>query len=65
VWSGHFELGLGLWDLAAGALLVREAGGIVTDWRGDPDAVFDSGDILAGAPAWHARMLALARRTES
>jgi myo-inositol-1(or 4)-monophosphatase len=55
--DGYFELGLGLWDIAAGALLVREAGGVVTDWAGDPDAVFVSGDILAGTPAWHAAML--------
>jgi myo-inositol-1(or 4)-monophosphatase len=57
VFDGYFELGLGLWDIAAGALLVREAGGLVTDWAGDPDAVFTSGDILAGTPAWHAAML--------
>jgi myo-inositol-1(or 4)-monophosphatase len=57
VFDGFFELGLGLWDIAAGALLVREAGGVVTDWAGDPDAVFVSGDILAGTPAWHAAML--------
>jgi myo-inositol-1(or 4)-monophosphatase len=55
--DGFFELGLSLWDIAAGALLVREAGGVVTDWAGDPDAVFVSGDILAGTPAWHAAML--------
>jgi myo-inositol-1(or 4)-monophosphatase len=55
--DGFFELGLGLWDIAAGALLVREAGGVVTDWAGDPDAVFVSGDILAGTPAWHEAML--------
>ena len=36
VWSGFFELGLGLWDIAAGALLVREAGGVVTDWERRP-----------------------------
>ncbi len=53
VFDGYFELGLGLWDIAAGALIVREAGGVVTDWRGDPDAVFVSGDILAGTPSWH------------
>jgi len=64
VWSGFFELGLGLWDIAAGALLVREAGGVVTDWGGDPDAVFQSGDILAGGPGWHRRMLELVRRVE-
>ena len=55
--DGYFELGLGLWDIAAGALLVREAGGVVTDWAGDPQALFVSGDILAGTPRWHAAML--------
>lgn len=57
VFDGYFELGLGLWDIAAGALLVREAGGVVTDWQGDPEAVFLSGDILAGTPSWHEAML--------
>ncbi len=57
VFDGYFELGLGLWDIAAGALLVREAGGVVTDWTGDPDQVFVSGDILAGTTAWHEAML--------
>ncbi|MGA7989618.1 MAG: inositol monophosphatase family protein [Candidatus Dormiibacterota bacterium] len=57
VFDGFFELGLGLWDIAAGALLVTEAGGVVTDWAGDADAVFDSGDILAGTPTWHEAML--------
>ena len=64
VWSGFFELGLGLWDIAAGALLVRESGGVVTDWAGDESAVFQSGDILAGTPAWHQRMLQLVRQVE-
>jgi myo-inositol-1(or 4)-monophosphatase len=64
VWSGFFELGLGLWDIAAGALLVREAGGVVTDWTGDETAVFRSGDILAGGPLWHQRMLQLVRQVE-
>ena len=57
--DGYFELGLGLWDIAAGALLVREAGGVVTDWSGDSEAVFVSGDILAGTPAWHETMLGI------
>ncbi len=59
VWCGFFELGLALWDIAAGSLLVREAGGVVSDWEGDGHAVFRSGDILAGAPAWHERMLSI------
>jgi myo-inositol-1(or 4)-monophosphatase len=61
VWDGFFELNLALWDIAAGSLLVREAGGVVSDWSGDSAAVFVSGDILAGAPAWHERMLSITR----
>ncbi|MCU1459331.1 MAG: inositol monophosphatase/fructose,6-bisphosphatase family protein [Actinomycetia bacterium] len=61
VLDGFFELGLGTWDVAAGALLVREAGGIVTDWAGDPDAWLVSGDTIAGPPAVHAHLLAAAR----
>ena len=41
VFDGYFELALGPWDVAAGALLVREAGGLVTDWTGDADAWLD------------------------
>ena len=57
--DGFFELNLSLWDIAAGALLVTEAGGVVTDWAGDPDGPYTTGNILAGSPGWHARMLAL------
>jgi myo-inositol-1(or 4)-monophosphatase len=59
--DGYFELGLSLWDVAAGSLLMLEAGGVVTDWEGDPRGVYRSGDILAGSPAWHERMLDLVR----
>lgn len=59
--DGFFELGLSIWDVAAGALLVREAGGVVTDWRGDGNDWMRSGDILAGSPAWHERALQLTR----
>lgn len=58
VFDGFFELGLGAWDVAAGALLVEEAGGVVTDWSGGPG--FMSGDILAGSPAVHAELLDVA-----
>jgi myo-inositol-1(or 4)-monophosphatase len=40
------------WDIAAGLLIVHEAGGIATDLRGDP-AVPDSGCIVAASPAIH------------
>ena len=59
VFDGFFELNLGLWDIAAGALLVREAGGVVSDWSGNEEDVFASGNILAGSPPWHEAMLAI------
>ena len=34
--DGYWEMRLNPWDVAAGILLVQEAGGKVTDWRGDP-----------------------------
>jgi myo-inositol-1(or 4)-monophosphatase len=59
VFDGYFEQALGPWDVAAGALLVREAGGVVTDWDGDPAAWLSSGDILAGPPVIHENLLRL------
>ncbi len=58
VFDGFFELALNAWDVAAGALLIEEAGGVVTDWEGGPGYL--SGDILAGSAAVHAALLALA-----
>jgi len=46
-YDGYWERKLQPWDLAAGIVLVREAGGIATDVEGG-DAVFARGDILAG-----------------
>jgi myo-inositol-1(or 4)-monophosphatase len=58
VFDGFFELALSPWDLAAGALLVEEAGGVVTDWDGGPGWL--TGDILAGPPQVHSTLLELA-----
>jgi myo-inositol-1(or 4)-monophosphatase len=55
VFDGFFELRLGEWDVAAGGLLVEEAGGVVTDWAGDPNYL--SGSILAGTAATHRLLL--------
>jgi myo-inositol-1(or 4)-monophosphatase len=60
VFDGFFELRLGPWDVAAAALVVREAGGTVTDWQGDPDAWLTSGDILAAPPGVHTALLEFA-----
>ena len=57
--DGFFELGLSTWDVAAGALLVREVGGRVTDWSGG-DGWIETGNILAAAPAVHAVLLEIA-----
>jgi myo-inositol-1(or 4)-monophosphatase len=62
VFDGYFELGLGVWDVAAGSLLVEEAGGRVTDWDGGSDYL-RSGDVLAGSPQTHALLLDRARET--
>ncbi len=59
VFDGFFELRLSPWDVAAGGLLIREAGGIVTDWSGGDDWL--SGDILAGPAPVHAELLRVAR----
>ncbi len=57
VFDGYFEVRLGPWDVAAGALVVTEAGGVVTDWSGDERSWLESGDILAGSPGVHAVLL--------
>ena len=61
IFDGFFEIGLGAWDVAAGALLVTEAGGVVTDWAGDDEAWLASGDILAAPPPVHQVLLDLAK----
>jgi myo-inositol-1(or 4)-monophosphatase len=57
-YDGFWETGLFPWDLAAGLLLVREAGGFVSDLSGR-DGMFTSGDIIAGNEAIHQRLLTL------
>lgn len=47
--DAYYEAGLNPWDIAAGALLVEEAGGVVTDFEGG-GAYLDRGTIIAGSP---------------
>ncbi len=54
--DGFWELGLAEWDLAAGALLVKEAGGIVTDIDGS-DGYLQTGNIIAGGIKHHHALL--------
>ncbi len=60
--DGFFELGLHTWDVAAGAGMVLEVGGRVTDWSGG-DRWMETGNVLAASPAVHEVLLELA--TES
>jgi len=57
--DGFFELNLNTWDVAAGAGLVLEVGGIVTDWSGG-DTWIETGNVLAASPAVHEVLLELA-----
>jgi myo-inositol-1(or 4)-monophosphatase len=56
--DGFFEHGLSPWDIAAGTLLVREAGGLVTDAEGGKSMI-ETGDIVAAPPQVHRAMLEL------
>lgn len=60
VFDGYFELDMKVWDLAAGSLMVEEAGGVVTDWAGG-DGHLSTGDVVAGTPETHATMLGATR----
>ncbi|MDH3759965.1 MAG: inositol monophosphatase [Gammaproteobacteria bacterium] len=54
--DGFWESGLNAWDIAAGALIVREAGGIATDYQGD-EKFLENGQVVAGNPRIIADML--------
>lgn len=47
--DGFWEFGLAPWDVAAGALLIKEAGGLVGDLQGGENYL-QTGDIVAGNP---------------
>ncbi len=54
--GAFYEHTLNAYDIAAGALIVQEAGGIVSDYQGGPDWLFE-GEILATAPQFSENML--------
>jgi myo-inositol-1(or 4)-monophosphatase len=59
-YDAFWERGLSSWDLAAGVLLVREAGGVATDLQGGP-RVLETGDVLAANERLHPLLLKLLR----
>ncbi|QVL54189.1 MAG: inositol monophosphatase [Cyanobium sp. M30B3] len=55
--DGYWERGLAPWDLAAGLVLVEEAGGVVSGYDGSP-AELASGRVVAAGPGLHGHLLA-------
>jgi len=53
--DGFWEDDLALWDTAAGVLLVREAGGFVTDYRG-ADRALERGEYVAASSIIHSKL---------
>jgi len=54
--DGFWEIGLSTWDIAAGGLIVQEAGGMVGDFEGN-EAWIKTGNIVAGNPKIFGQML--------
>jgi myo-inositol-1(or 4)-monophosphatase len=54
--DGFFEICLSPWDMAAGSIIINEAGGYVSDFGGGQDYL-STGNIVAGTPAIHGEIL--------
>ncbi|MDD5295658.1 MAG: inositol monophosphatase family protein [Rhodocyclaceae bacterium] len=55
-YDGFYEFGLAPWDIAAGTLLISEAGGLVSDLAGESDYL-RTGNIVAGTPKIFSQLL--------
>lgn len=58
IFDGFFEFQLSAWDVAAGAILIEEAGGVICDMDGDPDFL-GTGNVVCGPPGVHTELLAV------
>jgi myo-inositol-1(or 4)-monophosphatase len=56
--DGFWEIGLSPWDMAGGSLLILEAGGLVSDFDGEP-GYLDGGSIVCGNPKVFGQLLTL------
>jgi myo-inositol-1(or 4)-monophosphatase len=59
--DGFFEIGLSPWDVAAGSLLIKEAGGIITDFGGGEEYL-STGNIVAGNKYVHSEILKIIKQ---
>jgi len=56
MYDGFFETGLNPWDIAAGSLIITEAGGLVGNFTGEPDFLYQR-EIVAGAPRIYGQLV--------
>jgi len=61
IFDGFWELDLAPWDIAAGSLIIREAGGIVGDFQGENDFL-TTGDIVAGHQGLYSELLGIVKK---
>lgn len=59
--DGFWERGLAPWDMAAGSLLVLEAGGLISDYDGEANYM-QSGEVVCGSPKVFAQLLQLVQK---
>jgi myo-inositol-1(or 4)-monophosphatase len=57
-YDGFWEVGLNPWDVAAGSLLIQEAGGLIGDLAGDSDFL-EGGQVIAATPKVFPQMVAV------
>ncbi|WP_350335182.1 inositol monophosphatase family protein [Coralliovum pocilloporae] len=62
--DAFWERDLNAWDMAAGILLIKEAGGFVSDVN-NRDKIFESGSIVAGNETMHRNLVALLKRAKT
>lgn len=61
--DGYWERNLQQWDIAAGQIILREAGGIITGLEGNDDAL-TTGNVLCGNEYVHAELLKILKPLE-
>jgi myo-inositol-1(or 4)-monophosphatase len=64
--DGKFHAGLRAWDVAAASLMIKHAGGMLTDWKGEPLNLLtlDIIDVLASNGPLHPHMLAIIKKSQ-
>jgi myo-inositol-1(or 4)-monophosphatase len=63
IYHGFWELNLSSWDMAAGCLMVQEAGGVVTDFKGEAFDPLKHTDIIGAPKHAHGELLKMVRET--